>query len=74
MARWRGARRRTGPALVSRLLSLWVMFDAELTEIEAEFFADGEALEQPVDSFADLDSDFVRPSLWQRLFGRRDAE
>lgn len=49
------------------------MFDQELTEIEAEFFAEGRALEQPAESFADMDIGFERPSFWRRLFSR-DSE
>lgn len=50
------------------------MFDLELTDTEAEFFAAGGAYEQASpESFADLDIDFQRPSFWQRLV-RRDDE
>ena len=50
------------------------MFDLELTDTEAEFFAAGRAIEQAnADSFADLDIGFEPPSFWQRLM-RRDDE
>jgi hypothetical protein len=50
------------------------MFEDELTEIEAEFFAEGRLLESPAESFADLDADTVRPGFWRRLFARPDSE
>ncbi len=50
------------------------MFDLELTDTEAEFFAAGRALEQSApESFADMDIGFEKPSFWQRLV-RRDDE
>ncbi len=49
------------------------MFDFELTDTEAQFFADGRALEQATtESFADMDVGFEKPSFWQRLVGRDD--
>ena len=50
------------------------MFEDELTEIEAEFFADGRLLETPAESFADLDVDHTRASFWRRLFTRSDRD
>jgi hypothetical protein len=50
------------------------MFDLELTDTEAEFFAAGHAYEQgSTESFADMDLGFEKPSFWQRLV-RRDDE
>ncbi len=43
------------------------------TDVEEEFFRAGNAMSEDaaaVDSFADLDRDFQRPSIWQRLFSR----
>jgi len=42
------------------------------SDVEEEFFRIGNALSEaePVESFSDLDIDFQRPSLWQRLFSR----
>ena len=42
------------------------------TDVEEEFFRAGNALSEAetVESFSDLDIDFQRPSLWQRLFAR----
>ncbi len=49
------------------------MFDLDLTDTELEFFAQGEAQEfAGPDTFADLDIGFEKPSLWERLFGKRD--
>src|SRR5688500_7213575 len=44
------------------------------TDVEEEFFRAGNALSEveTVESFSDLDIDFQRPSLWQRLFGKQD--
>lgn len=50
------------------------MFEDELTEIEAEFFAEGRLLERHDESFADLDADVVRPGFWSRLRARPDSE
>jgi hypothetical protein len=43
------------------------------TDLDEEFFRTGNALSElePVESFSDLDLDFQRPSLWQRLFARK---
>lgn len=43
------------------------------TDVEEEFFRAGNALAEAeaVESFSDLDIDFQRPSLWQRLFSRK---
>lgn len=43
------------------------------TDAEEEFFAVGNAMSEghDIESFADLDRDFQRPSLWQRLFSRK---
>ncbi len=42
------------------------------TDVEEEFFRSGNAMSETaaVESFADLDRDFQRPTLWQRLFVR----
>ena len=50
------------------------MFEDELTEIEAEFFAEGRRIDSPAESFADLDAESVRPSFWSRLFARSERE
>ena len=44
------------------------------TDVEEEFFRAGNQLSEveSVESFSDLDLDFQRPSLWQRLFGKQD--
>ena len=50
------------------------MNDLELTQTEAEFFAEGLALEQTDnDTFADLDTDMPR-GVWDRMFHKRDAQ
>ena len=43
------------------------------TDVEEEFFRAGNALAEAeaIESFSDLDIDFQRPSLWQRLFARK---
>jgi len=42
------------------------------TDVEEEFFRVGNAMSEieAVDSFAELDHDVQRPSLWRRLFSR----
>ena len=50
------------------------MFEDDLTEIEAAFFAEGYQLETPAESFADLDADHARRPFWRRLFSRSDRE
>lgn len=44
-------------------------------EVEEEFFRAGNALTESegMESFSDLDLDFQRPSLWHRLFGRKQV-
>lgn len=55
----------------------WVMSDPQLlaqalTDVEEEFFRVGNAMSETdaVESFAELDHDVQRPSLWRRLFSR----
>jgi hypothetical protein len=56
------------------LMTNFIMFDLELTDTEAAFFAAGRAYEQSTtESFADMDIGFEPPSFWQRLT-RRDDE
>ncbi|MEO8704751.1 MAG: hypothetical protein ABI867_32140 [Kofleriaceae bacterium] len=38
------------------------------------FFAAGEEKTERVETFADLDEGFRRPSVWQRLFARKATE
>jgi hypothetical protein len=42
------------------------------TDVEEAFFEAGIQMSEleSIDSFADLDRDFERPSLWSRLFSR----
>lgn len=42
------------------------------TDVEEAFFQAGNEMSEleVIDSFADLDRDFQRPSLWSRLFSR----
>ena len=50
------------------------MFEDDLTEIEAAFFAEGRNLESPTESFADLDADHPHTPFWRRLFTRSDRD
>lgn len=45
------------------------------TEFEEEFFRAGASPAELVktETFADLDEDYEQPSLWRRLFGRRQS-
>jgi hypothetical protein len=42
---------------------------------EEDFFRSGEQAEpvEPIENFTDLDEGYQRPTLWQRLFGKKPA-
>jgi len=45
----------------------------QFSAVEEAFFREGSQMEttEPLETFADLDEGFQRPSIWQRLLGKK---